>query len=152
MATHFPLLSYHVWHVQLNFSRSPGCPGADSEILIRVGANRGAEDTEGVVCVECPLPTGGPGPGHGAVPPPQRNLGYCISHGDFWCILGAIFYSLDAHFTHKKHSFALEIGGQIHKLEVLSSRSTETANDTRNSLMENMLCLFSTIRCNEICV
>ena len=67
-------------------------------------------------------------------------------------MLGAIFYSSDARFTHKKQRFGLEIGGQIHKLWVLSSRSTETANDTRNSLMENMLFILSTIRCNEICV
>jgi len=64
------------------------------------------------------------------------STGFCISNGDFWCILGAIFYSSDARFTHKKQRFGLEIGGQIHKLGVLSSLCTETANDTRNSLME----------------
>ena len=64
----------------------------------------------------------------------------------------SIFYISDARFTHKKQRVGLEIGGQIHKSGVLSSRSTETANDTKNSLMENMLCLFSTILCNEICL
>ena len=72
------------------------------------------------------------------MPLPRIFFGFCISNGDFWCIPGAIFYSSDARFTHKKQRFGLEIGGQIHKLGVSSSRNTETANDTRNSLMENM--------------
>ena len=59
-----------------------------------------------------------------ARPLPRNIFGFCISNGDFWCILGASFYSSDARFTHKKHRFGLEIGGQIHKLGVLSSRSS----------------------------
>jgi len=109
---------------------------ADPEILIRGREsrrhrreNRGAKGVEGV------------GASRGGVPLFRKIFGFCISNGDFWCILMAIFYSLDARFTHKKQRFGLEIGGQIHKLG-----STETANDTRNFLMENMLCLFSTIR------
>ena len=114
--------------------------GADQKILIR-GAAR-------IV----PLPTGGGAWRGGSAPSRRKIFGFCISNGDFWCILGAIFYSLNARFTHKKQPFGLEIGGQMHKLGVLSSRTTETANDTRNALMENMLCLFSTIQCNEICM
>ena len=57
------------------------------------------------------------------------------------------------HVLHIKSSaLDLKSAAKIHKLGVLSSRSTETANDTRKSLMDNMLCLFSTIWCNEICV
>ena len=52
--------------------------------------------------------------------------------GAFW----ALSFTVCMHVLHvKKQRFELEIGGQIHKLGVLSSRSTETANDTRNSLM-----------------
>jgi len=40
----------------------------------------------------------------GMCPLPRKILGFCISNGDFWCIMGAIFYSSDARFTHKKSS------------------------------------------------
>ena len=46
--------------------------------------------------------------------------------GAFWALS---FYITDARFTHKKQRFGLEISGQIHKVGVLSSRTTETANE-----------------------
>jgi len=82
-----------------------------------------------------PLPTGSGAWGWGSAPSP-KNFGFCISNGDFWCILGAIFYSLDARFTHIKSSaFDLKSAAKFTNWRVLSSRSTDTANDTNNSLM-----------------
>ena len=123
------------------------------------GANRGAEGTEEgeVWGGSVPLPTWGEAWGggsslvRGSAPSPE-NCEFCISNGDFWCILDAIFYSSHARFTHKSSALDLKSAAKFTNWGVLSSRSTETAKDTRNSLMENMLCLFSTIRCNEICV
>ena len=42
-----------------------------------------------------------------------EKIGFCISNGDFWCILGAVFYSSDARFTHKKQRFGREIGAKF---------------------------------------
>ena len=82
-----------------------------------------------------PIPTGG-----GA----QKFLDFAsqiATFGEFW----ALSFNVRMHVLHIKIStLDLKSAAKFTNWGGLSSRT----HDTRNSLMENMLCLFSTIRCN----
>jgi len=80
--------------------RGGGRGAAGAEVERHRREDRGAEGAEGGGVWGVPLPTGG-GAGEGLCPSPETFFDFGSQYGEFWCILGGIFYSSVTCFTHK---------------------------------------------------